>query len=215
MIPRRSTFLSHEPAESAVSYRGGNTFPFPTPLLEGNDARVKFSSIQVTVPAGKTVPIKIEFQEPSTGQASDLPFYSGYIVATPQGKDAIPARIPYAGMKGDIANVPILDSGSSYPTFVIFNSQTNQTDLVEPGHKINWSIEQPYIYARLGSHTPDLSEYNCSELWSLVLEKNTVVDLPIVSLVRCKNHSRFPTAYSRRSLCWILEHAEWQGHLQS
>ncbi|KAK3811256.1 MAG: hypothetical protein J3Q66DRAFT_414858 [Benniella sp.] len=156
-------FLSHESAESAVSYRD-------------NDAMVKFSSIQVTVPAGQTVPITIEFQEPSTGQASDSPFYSGYIVATPQGKDAIPVRIPYAGMKGDLAMVPILDTGSSYPTFVIFNRQTNQIDLVEPGHKINWGIEQPIS---------TLAWEAIHLISSLLLEKNTVVDLPIVSLVRC------------------------------
>ncbi|KAK3805129.1 MAG: hypothetical protein J3Q66DRAFT_393508 [Benniella sp.] len=162
-------FLSHEPAETAVSYRGRNTFPFPTPLLEDNDAMVKFSSIQ-------TVPITIEFQEPSTGQASDFPFYSGYNVATPQDKDAIPARIPYAGMKGDIAMVPMLDTGSSYPTFVIFNRKTNQTDLIEPGHKINWGIEQPIS---------TLAWEAIHLISSFLLEKNTVVDLPIVSLVRC------------------------------
>ncbi|KAF9949929.1 hypothetical protein BGZ65_006969, partial [Modicella reniformis] len=124
---------------------------------ENDKATVKFSSTKVTVRAGKTTKVKIQFTEPSTGKTSEFPFYSGYIVATPQGKDAVPVRIPYAGVKGDIAQVPILDTDYGVPILVLHNKQTGKVGPAEKGQKINWAIEQPYVFARLGSHTPELS----------------------------------------------------------
>lgn len=100
--------LSHEAAESAISYRGGNTFPLGSPILENDEAAVTFSLSQVTVAAGQSATITIQFQEPLTSQKSEFLFYSGYIVATPQGQDAIPVHIPYAGIKG---NYPCPNSG--------------------------------------------------------------------------------------------------------
>ncbi|KAK3805128.1 MAG: peptidase S8/S53 domain-containing protein [Benniella sp.] len=132
--------LSHGATESAISYRDGNTFPLSSPILENDDAVISFSLSQVTVAAGQSATITIQFQEPSTGQASEFPFYSGYIVATPQGQDAIPVHIPYAGIKGDIAQVPILDTDSGFPSFAVRNKTSGQTGPT-----------------RLGSHTPELS----------------------------------------------------------
>ncbi|KAF9362243.1 hypothetical protein BGX34_006544 [Mortierella sp. NVP85] len=149
--------LSHVATESAVSYRGGNTFPLGSPILENDEAIVSFSPSQVTVAAGQSATVTIQFQEPSTGQASEFPFYSGYIVATPQGRDAIPVHIPYAGIKGDIAQVPILDTDAGFPSFAVRNMTSGQIGPVEEGHKIDWNTEQPLIQTRLGSHTPELS----------------------------------------------------------
>ncbi|KAK3811217.1 MAG: peptidase S8/S53 domain-containing protein [Benniella sp.] len=149
--------LSHEPAESAISYRGGNTSPFGTPLLEDDEAVVAFSKSIVTVPAGQSVTINLQFQEPSSGLASEFPFYSGYIVATPQVQDAAPLRLPYAGIKGDISQVPMLDTNAGFPKFAVFINATKEMKPVEAGHKIDWNTEQPLVQTRLGSHTPELS----------------------------------------------------------
>ncbi|KAK3811216.1 MAG: peptidase S8/S53 domain-containing protein [Benniella sp.] len=157
--------LSHEPAESAISYRGGNTSPFGTPLLEDDEATVAFSMsnspLQAGQPfkvaAGQSVTINLQFQEPSTGLASEFPFYSGYIVATPQIQDAAPLRLPYAGIKGDISQVPMLDTNAGFPKFAVFINATKEMKPVEAGHKIDWNTEQPLVQTRLGSHTPELS----------------------------------------------------------
>ncbi|KAF9107976.1 hypothetical protein BGX27_008527 [Mortierella sp. AM989] len=149
--------LSHEVAESAVSYRGGNSFPLSTPILENDKATVKFSQSKVTVKAGKSVKVKVQFKEPASGKATEFPFYSGYIVATPQGKTAIPVRIPYAGVKGDVAKVPILDTNYGVPVLFVSNKATGKVGTIEKGHKIDWAVEQPTIVTRLGSHTPELS----------------------------------------------------------
>lgn len=152
--------LTHEPAESAISYRGGNTSPFPTPLLEDDEAIVTFSSSKVTVRAGKSVSIKVRFQEPSTGLASEFPFYSGYIVATPRIHGAVPVRLPYAGIKGDLSKVPILDTDAGFPSLTIYNKTSGESKPAKKGYKINWDDERPQIHTRLGSHTPELCEYN-------------------------------------------------------
>ncbi|KAF8983237.1 hypothetical protein BGZ46_010609 [Entomortierella lignicola] len=149
--------LSHEVTESAVSYRGGNSYPLGTPILETDKATVKFSQTKVTVRAGQSVKVKVQFKEPATGKASEFPFYSGYIVATPQGKAAVPVRIPYAGVKGDIAKVPILDTDFGTPVLFVTNKNTGKVETIESGHKIDWAVEQPVILTRLGSHTPELS----------------------------------------------------------
>ncbi|KAK3811221.1 MAG: peptidase S8/S53 domain-containing protein [Benniella sp.] len=148
--------LSHQPAESVVSYRGGNTSPLSTPILGDDQATVTFSNTTVTVPADDSVTITLQFQEPSTGLASEFPFYSGFIVATPQVGNPVPVRLPYAGVKGDVSKVPMLDTKAGYPYFVIAN-KTGETRRVEAGYTIDWNADQPRIYTRLGSHTPELS----------------------------------------------------------
>ncbi|KAG0205771.1 hypothetical protein BGX28_002694 [Mortierella sp. GBA30] len=149
--------LSHETAESAISYRGGNSFPFLAPILENDKATVKFSQNKVTVRAGQTIKVKVQFKEPSTGKAEEFPFYSGYIVATPQGKDTVPVRIPYAGLKGDVSKVPISDTDFGVPVLLVNNKKTGKLAPIEKGHKLDWTVEQPIIYSRLGSHTPEYS----------------------------------------------------------
>ncbi|KAF9187924.1 hypothetical protein BGZ51_000944 [Haplosporangium sp. Z 767] len=148
--------LSHEPTESAVSYRGGNSFPLLDPIIGNDKASVTFSSNKVTVRAGRTVNIKVQFKEPSTGKAEEFPFYSGYLVAT-QVKDAVPVRIPYAGVKGDVAKVPISDTDFGVPALFVADKKTGKLSTIEKGHKIDWATEQPHIISRLGSHTPEYS----------------------------------------------------------
>ncbi|KAG0371291.1 hypothetical protein BGZ54_007480 [Gamsiella multidivaricata] len=158
-LGKRSTVytLTHETTESAISYRNGNSYPLLAPILENDKATVKFSQTKITIRAGKTAKVKVQFKEPSTGKASEFPFYSGYIVATPQGKDAVPVRIPYAGVKGDVSRVPILDTDYGVPLLVVLNKSTGKVGPIEKGHKLDWAAETPYIFTRLGSHTPELS----------------------------------------------------------
>ena len=131
--------LSHEPAESIISYRGGNTSPL-TPIFGDDQATVAFSLTEVTVPAGQSFVIKVQFQEPSTGLASEFPFYSGYIVATPRVDNPIPIRLPYAGVMGDISKMPMMDTNAKFPNFIVLDTRNNQTKSVEPGYQIDWSF---------------------------------------------------------------------------
>lgn len=148
----------HEAAESATSYNGGNTYPLTQPILGNDKATVEFSQTTIAVPAGHSATITIRFGEPSTGEASNFPFYSGFIVANPDN-NGVPVRIPYAGVKGDISKVPILDTDSGFPNFVIRNIKSDEIIPVEKGHKIDWAVEQPVINTRFGSHTPELCKY--------------------------------------------------------
>ncbi|KAF9362242.1 hypothetical protein BGX34_006543 [Mortierella sp. NVP85] len=125
--------------------------------MEQDEAVAAFPSSPATIAAGQSVNVTIQSQEPSTGQASDFSFYSGYIVATPRGQDVVPVRIPYAGMKGDFAQLPILDKDSGFPALLVCNLTADKAGLVKKGYKIDKANGGPYIYVRLGSHTPDLS----------------------------------------------------------
>ncbi|KAI8345639.1 peptidase S8/S53 domain-containing protein [Mortierella sp. GBAus27b] len=149
--------LSHEASECAISYRGGNTFPLVDPIIGNDKATVSFSQDSVTVLPGESVTIQVDFSEPTTGDPSEFPFYSGYIVATPQENDAISVRIPYVGVKGDVSKVPILDTDSGFPNLVARTRQSGATSPVEKGRLFDWSVEEPIINTRLGSHSPELS----------------------------------------------------------
>ncbi|KAF9406409.1 hypothetical protein BGZ94_003134, partial [Podila epigama] len=148
--------LSHETAESVVSYRGGNTFPLQSPFLEKDSASVKFSVDKITLAAGRTGKVNVQFTEPKTGKAEEFPLYSGYIVATPNGKGSIPVRIAYAGLKGNVAKVPIQDTEIGFPTLAIKDTASGNVTFPVKGQKINWATEASFIATRLGSHTPDL-----------------------------------------------------------
>ncbi|KAF9204559.1 hypothetical protein CPC16_007136 [Podila verticillata] len=141
--------FSHEAAESLVSYRGGNTFPLLTPVIQQDAAKVKFSASKVTIKPGQIGRVKVQFSEPSTGKAAEFPLYSGYIVATPNGKGAIPLRVPYAGIKGDVAKIPIMDTSIGAP---IASANANE---IAPGQKLT-SADSVNFILRLGSHSPDV-----------------------------------------------------------
>ncbi|KAG0251106.1 hypothetical protein BG011_007831 [Mortierella polycephala] len=93
----------------------------------------------------QAINIKVQFKEPSTGKAEGFPFYSGYVAATPQVKDAIPVRNPYAGVKGDVAKVPISDTDFGVPTLLVADEKTGKLSTIERGHKVDWATEQPHI----------------------------------------------------------------------
>ncbi|KAG0088685.1 hypothetical protein BGZ92_005830 [Podila epicladia] len=148
--------LSHEAAESVVSYRGGNTFPLQAPIIEKDAAKVTFSTSKVTIKAGQVAKVKVQFTEPATGKAEEFPIYSGYIVATPNGKGSIPVRVPYAGLKGDLSKVPIQDADEGFPALMVTDIKTGKNSIPAKGKKINWTAESAFLATRLGSHTPDL-----------------------------------------------------------
>ncbi|KAF9373716.1 hypothetical protein CPB97_000365 [Podila verticillata] len=64
-------------------------------------AKVKFSANKVTIKAGQTTKVKVQFSQPATG-----PGLSPH---------------PYAGVKSDIAKVPIVDSSWGSPIFQLNN----------------------------------------------------------------------------------------------
>jgi len=166
--------LRHEPAESVISYRGGNTSPLNVPFLEGDEATVTFSATEFVVKAGQSFTVNVQFQEPSTGLASEFPFYSGYIVAAPRVEGVAPVRLPYAGVKGDVSKVPMLDTNAGYPYFVVVNN--GEAKRVGAGYTIDWNADQPRIYTRLGSHTPELCKY-CEQGPYTVTVSSTFVHL--------------------------------------
>ncbi|KAG0331170.1 hypothetical protein BG000_011155 [Podila horticola] len=90
--------LSHEASSVEVSYDAANTWPLPMPANK------------VTVKAGQTAKVKVQFSQPATGKPEQLHH------RPPSGKDPVSVRIPYAGVKGDIAEVPIVDSVLGYLT---------------------------------------------------------------------------------------------------
>ncbi|KAF9925759.1 hypothetical protein FBU30_004501 [Linnemannia zychae] len=152
--------LSHVPADTLTFYVPGDPFPQGKPTVSKDQATVSFGSNQLQVAAGQSATVTLTFTEPTGGNVSQFPFYSGFVVATPATAGGIPVHVPYTGMKGDIRNVPMMDTLSGFPdiAMVTGNSQTLVNiprnfvfDFMRPNASV-----VPVVLTRLGSHSPDL-----------------------------------------------------------
>ncbi|KFH62359.1 hypothetical protein MVEG_11569 [Podila verticillata NRRL 6337] len=148
--------LSHIAADALNSYPDAKkAWPLATPLVEPDYATVSFSSAKVKVPAGKSVKVTLKFKEPKAGNAAQFPIYSGYVVATPSSKGGVAVHVPYLGVKGDIAKVPIADTDLKFPQVATVDAQGNMTDLPKGPITFDLKTNTPAVLIRLGSHTPD------------------------------------------------------------
>ncbi|KAI1315508.1 hypothetical protein EDD11_000689 [Mortierella claussenii] len=149
--------LSHIAADGLNSYPTNNTFPLGTPIIEADYATVKFSADKVKIPAGKTAKITLTFKEPKKGKANDFPIYSGYVIATPKSKGGVAVHVPYTGVKGDIAKVPIVDTKSGLNLLLLAKSDGRLISPPQDDFAFDLVQDFPVITTRLGSHTPDLT----------------------------------------------------------
>ncbi|KAF9095615.1 hypothetical protein BGX29_008952 [Mortierella sp. GBA35] len=147
--------LSHVPADALNSYSKNNAWPSASPVLEADHASVSFSAKKVKIPAGKSVKVTVTFAEPKNGKATEFPLYSGYVVATPSREDSVAVHVPYIGLKGDIRDVPIMDTDLKFPK--ITATKPFAVEEVPVGAKYNFSFRSaaPTVNVRYGSHTPD------------------------------------------------------------
>ncbi|KAF9310374.1 hypothetical protein BG003_008646, partial [Podila horticola] len=130
-------------------------WPLATPLVEPDYATVSFSSSKVKVPAGKSVKVTLKFTEPKAGKAAQFPIYSGYVVATPSSKGGVAVHVPYIGVKGDIAKVPIADTDLGFPNVATADATGKLNDLPKDPITFDLKTNTPAVLIRLGSHTPD------------------------------------------------------------
>ncbi|KAI1315506.1 hypothetical protein EDD11_000687 [Mortierella claussenii] len=144
--------FSHVPADTLNWYSEGKHYPATTPKIETNYATVKFSQNKVKIPAGKSAKITVSFSEPKNGDASQFPIYSGYVVATPE-KSNVAVHVPYTGLKGDVRNIPIMDTDLKFPTLKLKDSTGALKD-VPSDFTFDLKTSKPVVQTRLGSHTP-------------------------------------------------------------
>ncbi|KAG0332563.1 hypothetical protein BG004_001194, partial [Podila humilis] len=148
--------LSHVPADALNSYPDTTkAWPLGTPIVEADYATVAFSSSTIKIKGGKSAKVTLKFKEPSAGNAAHFPIYSGYVVATPKSKGGVVVQVPYTGVKGDIAKVPIADTDLGFPRFALYNGNNELIDGEVKGDlTVDMKTQFPAVLVRLGSHTP-------------------------------------------------------------
>ncbi|KAM0265373.1 hypothetical protein ACHAQJ_000215 [Trichoderma viride] len=108
--------IGHTPTLTMYTYGNGSTghfsAPFPNPIAEGASASLSFSQKKVIVPAGGSADITILATPPHGLNASALPVYSGYV--TLNGTNGDDLVIPYLGIAGSLAKLPIVDPDFNY-----------------------------------------------------------------------------------------------------
>ncbi|KAH9882689.1 hypothetical protein J1614_000925 [Plenodomus biglobosus] len=80
---------------------------FPNAIAE-SWATVSFSSERITVPAGQSANVTVEFTPPAGLNASLLPIYSGYIAVADK------LHLPYLGAAGNMRDVPVIMTENAY-----------------------------------------------------------------------------------------------------
>ncbi|KAG9185525.1 hypothetical protein G6011_06856 [Alternaria panax] len=80
---------------------------FPNAIVE-SWATVAFSSDRITVPAGQSADVSVEFTAPAGLNATLLPVYSGYVTL---GDKLV---LPYLGVEGSMRKVPVLTPETVY-----------------------------------------------------------------------------------------------------
>ncbi|KAL7948049.1 subtilisin-like protein [Trichoderma barbatum] len=107
--------IGHTPSLTMYTYGEGDShFPaqFPNPIAEGASAKLSFSHNKITVPAGKSADITVVATPPRGLNASAIPVYSGYVTLNGTNGDGL--VVPYLGIVGSLAKLPILDPDFNY-----------------------------------------------------------------------------------------------------
>ncbi|KAG0379375.1 hypothetical protein BGX24_000638, partial [Mortierella sp. AD032] len=146
--------LSHVPADALNSYSKNNAWPHPKPVIEADYATVAFSAKKIKVPAGKSVKVTLTFTEPKNGDAKQFPIYSGYVVATPATEGSPSVHVPYIGLKGKVANVPIIDTDLGLPMAFVTKENGEVSEIPSKDFSFNFKTAAPSIVVRFASHTP-------------------------------------------------------------
>ncbi|KAF9121729.1 hypothetical protein BGW39_010297 [Mortierella sp. 14UC] len=154
--------LTHVPADTLnFYYKVGDPFPQGKPLVSKDQATVAFGSNQVQVAAGQSATVTLTFTEPASGDATQFPLYSGYVVATPATAGGIAVHVPYAGLKGDVSKVPIMDTLSGFPDLTMVSTSGKSLVTIPRGKVFDLTIPNaivvPVVRTRIGSHSPDLT----------------------------------------------------------
>ncbi|KAG0256589.1 hypothetical protein BGZ95_005458 [Linnemannia exigua] len=147
--------LSHVPADALNSYSKNNTFPHSRPIIEADYATVAFSANKVKIAAGKSAKVTLTFTEPKNGDAKQFPLYSGYVVATPSTEGSPSIHVPYIGLKGDVRQVPIMDTDLGFPLLMVTQANGTVIDVPNNDFNFNFKTAAPTVIVRYGSHTPD------------------------------------------------------------
>ncbi|KAK1255727.1 hypothetical protein MKX07_007986 [Trichoderma sp. CBMAI-0711] len=125
---KKTSFTIHNTGKQSVTYSIGQTpaltmytygdgdshfpAPFPNPIAEGASAELSFSHNKVTVAAGQSVDITVAATPPKGLNASALPVYSGYVTVNGTNGDGL--VVPYLGVVGSLAKLPVLDPDFNY-----------------------------------------------------------------------------------------------------
>ncbi|PTB70252.1 subtilisin-like protein [Trichoderma citrinoviride] len=107
--------IGQTPALTMYTYGNGDSHfpaPFPNPIAEGASAKLSFSQSTITVPAGKSADITVTATPPQGLNSSAIPVYSGYVTVNGTNGDGL--VVPYLGVVGSLANLPVLDPDFNY-----------------------------------------------------------------------------------------------------
>lgn len=107
--------IGHTPTLTMYTYGTGDGHypaPFPNPIAQGASAKLAFSHDKITIPAGRSADITVVATPPHGLNASAIPVYSGYV--TVNGTNGDDLVVPYLGVVGSLAKLPIIDPDFNY-----------------------------------------------------------------------------------------------------
>ncbi|CAF1210399.1 unnamed protein product [Adineta ricciae] len=104
--------MSHDGAALATGARKGDDQLLPTPIFSAHYANVDIEPIEFALQSGESREITLRFRAPTSVDATLLPIYSGFILATNLVSGEV-AHLAYAGVVGDYGNARIIVRNAS------------------------------------------------------------------------------------------------------
>ncbi|KAG2223928.1 hypothetical protein INT45_009380 [Circinella minor] len=208
--------LVHGPALSVHGYDTKNASN-PTPIepvsfstKDNSIASISFEKQQqIQVAPGKSVEIQVTCKPPTAFDTDSHAIYGGYIAIETADK-SLAASIPYIGMVGNMAQLPILDRSSAgvYPFPSIGNYdgtilKENETGKFTP-------LLQPTVLVRLLTGTPLLDLQVVQEKG-----KKVIGSIPFNELDQNQNRAWLPrNTRTITSSSSIFHEYKWDGQIQ-
>ncbi|UKZ60963.1 uncharacterized protein TrAtP1_002235 [Trichoderma atroviride] len=137
--------IGHNPTLTMYTFGDGSTghysAPFPNPIADGAAASLAFSQKKITVPAGGSAAVTVVATPPHGLNATEIPVYSGFITLNATSGENL--AIPYLGVVGSLAKLPVLDTDFNYmireTVFVLDPVPANYTYVVPVPTSTVWN----------------------------------------------------------------------------
>ncbi|CAE6473946.1 unnamed protein product [Rhizoctonia solani] len=146
--------FTHVPAGTATTIRGIEAIPGVVPLTNST-ATVSIVPRKVTVPAGRSLSVRVSIKPPTGLDATEFPVYSGYIRAI--GSDNTTLQSTYIGVAAKLKDAKIIDNTDAYFGVKMPVAINSKGDPIPPGGSATYTLngtDTPLVLYRLVQGSP-------------------------------------------------------------
>ncbi|OLL23275.1 Minor extracellular protease vpr [Neolecta irregularis DAH-3] len=144
-------------------------YPQTAPLkVESSVAVVVFSVDSLTIPAGNSATLSVDFKLPHDLNISRIPFHSGYVTISSSLRESF--GIPYLGTTSNMNKVQLMEQSDSYPYLTDDMSDTGKRILENSIFKIGMKAPTVVFSMAMGSSLLTIQVFNATKITDTILQ---------------------------------------------